>query len=147
VKRACATILFLVYLYSTVGATIYQHYCMGQLVSYSVFGLIDKDCGKCGMKNHTDASKDCCKDIPIILKSDDFHTSSQIVYTFHALTFILPSVDFISISLISEVQKENIRDVFNPPKIAGPLFIYFCNIRILEYLGAAVVLAIALCVY
>jgi hypothetical protein len=37
---------------------------------------------------HTEESNDCCKDVPIVFKSDDSHISSQIVYDLNTVLFI-----------------------------------------------------------
>lgn len=42
------------------GATIHMHYCMNELVGWSLWhGERDKECGKCGMKEKKGG---CCKD-------------------------------------------------------------------------------------
>ena len=42
------------------GATIHMHYCMNELVGWSLWhGEKDKECGKCGMKEKKGG---CCKD-------------------------------------------------------------------------------------
>jgi hypothetical protein len=102
---------------------------MGELVSTSLLGSNDSACGKCGMKKHTEAGKDCCKDVSIVIKNGDSHIFVQAVYNFHVLTFILPVIHFISPSFnIPAVQTENLLQAHGPPK--HPLFIQFRNFRI-----------------
>lgn len=130
-KQVFVTILALVYLYTSIGATIYQHFCMGEPVSVSLFSSKDKACGKCGMEKHSSANNDCCKDLLLIIKGKDFHTSSQTVYHFHSVTIVLQALDFAFTSLnISPVQKETRYWVLSPPLIKELLFIQFRNIRI-----------------
>jgi hypothetical protein len=131
VKQICATILALVYLCGTVGATIQQHYCMGELVSTSLIGSNDPECGKCGMKKHIEASKDCCKDVSIVLKSGDSHIFHQAVFNFQDITFILPVIHCIPPRFnISAVQTENLLRAPGPPLLKYPLFIQYRNFRI-----------------
>ena len=75
-KKVLATILALVYLSSSMGATIHLHYCMGKLASW---GLIDherKNCPQCGMVKKTSSSQcmaakmDCCRDEHKQIKTD-----------------------------------------------------------------------------
>ncbi len=82
VKKVWAFILAVFYISSIIGATVHQHYCMGELVGTSLFDLKDDECGKCGMIKHPPASKDCCKHISIVFKTSDSHIFSQMVYDF-----------------------------------------------------------------
>lgn len=57
-KKVIVSILAVLYLCSSVGATVHLHYCMEKLVNWS---LTDKDsdqCDKCGMQK----DGGCCKD-------------------------------------------------------------------------------------
>ena len=130
-KQICATILLLVYLYCTVGAIIQQHYCMGELVSSSLFGSGDKECGKCGMKKHIGAANDCCKDVSIVIKAGDSHTFSPAVYDFPAFSFILTVLHFIAPGFkITTSQTANLYGAHGPPLLKHSLFIHFRNFRI-----------------
>lgn len=66
-KKILITILALIYLATTTGATLYMHYCMGEV--YAV-NLVEKEgCTKCGMA----MNEDCCKDEFKIIKINDSH--------------------------------------------------------------------------
>ena len=72
-KQVLATILAILYLATSSGATITIHYCMGEKVSQS---LVKEDkCGKCGMEKTTEG---CCEDKEQVIKttqdSHSFHT-------------------------------------------------------------------------
>ena len=99
VKKMSAYLLAIFCLTITIGATLHQHYCMGELVGTSLFDLSDSDCGKCGMKKHTEASKECCKDVSIVIKTGDSHTFFQTAYDFTLTAFIITPVYFISTNL------------------------------------------------
>jgi hypothetical protein len=131
VKKACAFILALFYLSFSVGATLYQHYCMGEFVGASLLDLKEEECGKCGMQKHTEESKNCCKDVPIVIKTNDSHTFSQIAYDIGTSTFISPTVYFISDGLsILKAQTENLYRGHSPPLPSSSLYIRFQNFRI-----------------
>src|SRR5688572_29776877 len=103
---------------------------MGELVSSSLFDSKDIACGKCGMEKHTEASKDCCKDVSIVIKTGDSHTFPQTVYDFHAFALILPAIHFISPGFnIPAVLTENLYRAHGPP-LKHSLFIQFRNFRI-----------------
>lgn len=93
-KKLFATILAVIYLSTSMGATVHLHYCMGKLFSW---GLTDKDskiCGQCGMpKNsksgHCMAVKDgCCKDKHVQIKLNKDQKATETAYQFSALLFI-----------------------------------------------------------
>lgn len=130
-RKACAFILAVFYLFFAVGPTLHQHYCMGELVGTSLFDLRDDACGKCGMEKHTEESKDCCKDLSITIKTDDPHTFSQTVYDFNSFEFLLPAIQLVSSNAsITETQTENLYRVHSPPLLKHPLFLQFGNFRI-----------------
>lgn len=131
VKKTVAFILAIFYLSFSIGATLNQHYCMGELTCTSLFDLQDDDCGKCGMKKHTEASKGCCKDISIMIKSGDSHTFSQTVYNFHPPIFTLPVIYVISARFnISKAPTENLYRAHSPPLLKNLLFLQFGTLRI-----------------
>lgn len=50
----------LIYGSATMGATIHLHYCMDELVGWSLHHDEDEKCGKCGMDEKDNGG--CCKD-------------------------------------------------------------------------------------
>lgn len=49
----------LIYGSATMGATVHLHYCMDELVGWSLWHSEDEECGRCGMKEDKTG---CCKD-------------------------------------------------------------------------------------
>ena len=73
-KKVFALILSLVYLASSVGATVHLHYCMDKLVNWSLKDEGNK-CKKCGMEK----DGNCCKDENKFVKNSlDQSTSGAI---------------------------------------------------------------------
>ena len=60
VKKIVAIFFLFIYGFTTVGATVHQHFCMGEYIGSNIYHTQKKECGKCGMK--TAKSKDCCQD-------------------------------------------------------------------------------------
>lgn len=97
-------ILSLVYLSSTVGATVHFHYCMDRLVDAGLWKNEGKQCGKCGMEKSDDDKKGCCKDEHKQYKLENDHkgatafqlspiaVESQPVAPFQLASIYLPSV-------------------------------------------------------
>lgn len=70
-KKFYATILAILYLSTSMGATVYLHYCMGKLVGWNVWHSSNSKCGNCGMeKSHDSMSDGCCKDEYKQIKND-----------------------------------------------------------------------------
>ena len=66
-KKAAVTILILLYFTTSIGATIRMHFCMGELVSWTL-NTKEKDdkCSKCDMK----CEKGCCEEKSQVVKID-----------------------------------------------------------------------------
>ena len=59
-KKILVLLLLFVYSFSTIGATLHVHYCMGKPMNVSLSENKNKVCGKCGMKDTL--KKGCCHD-------------------------------------------------------------------------------------
>jgi hypothetical protein len=104
---------------------------MGKLAGTSLFDLGSNECAKCGMQKHTGESKDCCKDISIVIKAGDSHTFLQTIYDIRAFAFTVPSTPFFITSInVLIAQKEIVFRAEGPPLPKNPLFIQFRNFRI-----------------
>ena len=94
-KKAVVILLILFYGSSTIGATVHMHYCMNELVGWSLLHDEDETCDRCGM-----AEKDkegCCKDEHKHFKLKVDHQKANVS---HQVAFIVipallaPIVDF-----------------------------------------------------
>ena len=128
-KKVTASILVILYLSLSVGITLHQHYCMGELVGTSLFDLRNEECGKCGMKKHTEASKDCCKDVSIVAKAGDTHTLSQIAYDFAITAIVIPH-NFMAVVTLPKGQSKSSYQAHSPPQTYHRLFLKVRDIRI-----------------
>jgi hypothetical protein len=91
-KKVFATILAVVYLSTSMGATVHLHYCMGKLFSWSLTDKDSKNCGQCGMPKssmggHCTSFKDgCCKDKHAHVQLDKDQKTTETAYSFLALS-------------------------------------------------------------
>ena len=70
-KKLVVLILSIVYLITSIGATIHLHYCMGKLVDWSIAARNSSECSNCGMiKVHNGTNDGCCKDEFHQIKND-----------------------------------------------------------------------------
>jgi len=137
-KKFLATILALVYLSTSMGATVHLHYCMGELFSWSLIDNDSKTCGQCGMpKNsmggHCMSLKDgCCKDKDAHIQLDKDQKTTEAAYKFLTSSFIvLPATmralpDFYVGSYAVDYPTTNAPP--DPGKV--PVFIRNCTFRI-----------------
>lgn len=94
-KKIVVILLLLIYGSATMGATIHMHYCMNELVGWSLWhGEKDKECGKCGMKEKKGG---CCKDEHKQVKLKTEHQKSataQYIQFLDVPALITPVADF-----------------------------------------------------
>lgn len=123
-KKLVSTILIILYLATSTGATVNIHYCMGEM--YSVNLDHSENCGKCGMEK---GEGDCCKDETRLIKVKDSHKPIQQDFSFAPLYVIAPAYDIAprSFKLIGE---EKIPVSNNSPPDAPSLCVLHCVFRI-----------------
>jgi hypothetical protein len=138
VKKVLVTILAFVYLYSSMGATIHLHYCMGKLASWGLINHETSTCPQCGMVKKTSASQcvaakmDCCKDEHKQIKTDkDQKLSPSEFFKYNSLSQAIAldeqAIHNIKAFAIS-IQYPN---THAPPLIGKlPLFVLHRNFRI-----------------
>lgn len=138
VKKFFATILAVVYLSTSMGATVHLHYCMGKLFSWGLTDHDTQNCGQCGMPKNTKdghcmAIKDgCCKDKQAVVKLDKDQKTSEFAYKFQN-----PAFEAIPVSPVQPVSTYIVSYITgypttNAPPDRGkvPVFLRNCNFRI-----------------
>jgi hypothetical protein len=128
-KKFIVSILAVLYLSTSMGATIQLHYCMGKLVDWGVWHNSSSKCSNCGMeKNH----KGCCKDEYKQLKNDkDQKLSENFAQLNKPLTEIVPvSFQVYSVSLPFILSHAFTKANAPPRSCNTPLGIMNCVFRI-----------------
>jgi hypothetical protein len=137
-KKFLATILALIYLSTSVGATVHLHYCMGKLLSWGLINNDSKDCTFCGMpKNsktvHCQSSKNgCCKDEQKHVKVDKDQKATESAYKFVSLSFETVAGNFVSLpdSYVASHIVGYPTTNAPPDHNKVPVFLRNCNFRI-----------------
>jgi hypothetical protein len=99
-KKFLTTILALLYLSASMGATIHLHYCMGKLISWGLIDRDSKNCTFCGMAKDDPAMhcqsgmKGCCKDEHRHIKIDKDQKATESGYKFQSPPFDILSTCF-----------------------------------------------------
>ncbi len=127
-KKFLVTILALVYLSVSSGATISMHYCMGKLMAWELQETRNTACGTCGMEKSS--HKGCCKDEQKKLQIDKDQKISE--SSFHFLKITPEAMNFHSRSFFySSLFSINYPLAHGPPALTTvPIFIRNCNFRI-----------------
>ena len=138
-KKVIASILAVLYLSTSMGATVHFHYCMGELVSW---GLIDhtggKNCDFCGMTKVGASGEcmvgmnNCCHEEHKQIKNDkDQKLGQEVPSSLKAglLNTDLPQAAWAIVFPVSPVISH---PVAHGPPLQGtvPLFLRNCNFRI-----------------
>ncbi|MEO5945863.1 MAG: hypothetical protein ABIP79_03545 [Chitinophagaceae bacterium] len=105
-KKFITAILAMLYITSSTGATVYMHYCMGQISDWGIGQNDSKTCGTCGMEKTESSDNGCCKDEHKFLKDDSAQklteSNLQLLQLFSvaipATYTELPTVDFPSVT-------------------------------------------------
>ena len=136
-KKVLATILALVYLSSSMGATIHLHYCMGKLASWGLIDHSSKICAQCGMVKKTSSSQGlsaqmrCCKDDHKQIKTEKDQTLSPSgFFKYNDLSQAVTSIE--PATQNGKAISINFRhpNTHAPPLDKLPLFVLYSNFRI-----------------
>ena len=92
-KPIAAVILIILYFVTSTGATLYSHYCMGEIAGSSIWGNTDNKCGKCGMEEQEGEDSGCCNEEAQWIKIDDDQKTNSI--QIHVSKLELQAVSFI----------------------------------------------------
>ncbi len=128
-KKLIAIFFLTVYAATSMGASVYTHYCMDSRVGTSLWHAEDDKCGKCGMTE--EQGKGCCKDEQQLIKLNADHNLSSTAalpdfFTAPAIitkTITFPEVLFISLAAHFPASHA-------PPDIGPGLNIMHCVFKI-----------------
>jgi hypothetical protein len=127
-KKLLVSIIAVLYLGTSIGATVNLHYCMGRLVNWDFSHKEHRTCGKCGMEKATKSG--CCEDKYKVLQVEKDHKAGS---TYQSMqppaiehTAIYPSFSSVVITTLSEEQPVS----KGPPRSLVPVHIRLCVFRI-----------------
>ena len=134
-KRVIASILAVIYLSTSMGATVHLHYCMGRLVGMDLVDHGRKDCTSCGMsKAHpmdgcSVAMKHCCHDEHKHVQNDRAQKPAQGWGAWNGVP-VLALLPYQAWNEPMVVSIALTRPVANGPPLAEKVFLRNCNFRI-----------------
>lgn len=86
-KKIIALVFAVLYISAASGFVLNVHYCMGNFVGVDIDGKKSDTCGKCGM---ADSTSGCCHSESKIVKIDNSHKASSVVYNIEIPVSNLP---------------------------------------------------------
>ena len=136
-KKVIVFILSVLYLSTSMGATVHMHYCMGRLVGWDLGNGESKDCISCGMAKDAPmpgcsvGMKNCCHDEHMHIQSDRGQKPAQ-TWVEWGLTPALATFFFSEWNMSIVVAPAVAHPVANGPPSAYriPIFLRNCNFRI-----------------
>lgn len=105
-KKFLIIIVAVLYLFTSTGATLHLHYCMGELTQWNLSDQESSVCPGCGMDKKESEKKGCCKDEARFLKSSIDQKTMESAFQIFALSgivlvphdIVLPSIHIATIA-------------------------------------------------
>lgn len=94
-KKCLAFILILLYCSTSVGASMYMHYCMGQLADAGLLQDKTKTCGHCGMDKKEAKDNGCCTEEHKFLKNTSDQKTTDLSFSIKQFAAAAEPVSFI----------------------------------------------------
>lgn len=120
------------YLAVASGAGVNLHYCMGELVDWSLTDSEKHACDFCGMEKTKSSEKSCCKDVQHQAKVDQAQKANAQIYKFEQSVFVIPQVKPLGGYLlpVTQIFSQEARSNAPPLGQRTPIFIKNCTYRI-----------------
>lgn len=126
-KKVLIAIFALVYISTSVGATVQMHFCMGKLADWGLVSNESKTCGKCGMEKSAKKSNGCCKDEHKFVKNDTDQKVTETAFQMaHAIALALP-VSFFEIPATELKTLSEQTPTSNAPPKSNGVAVYIRN--------------------
>jgi len=137
-KKVLVSILAVIYLATSMGATVHLHYCMGRLVSWGLTDHLGKSCDFCGMQKMGSSGecvvgmKDCCHEVSKQIKNgQDQKTAQEFFHLIKVMPAVaeLPGRVWVDGPMLSPVLSLPVSH--GPPLVSAvPVFLRNCTFRI-----------------
>jgi hypothetical protein len=137
-KKVLVSILAIVYIFTSMAATVQFHYCMGHLVSWGLADRSEKSCDFCGMQKMGSSGdcvvgmKNCCHEESKQIKNDkDQKTGQEFFQMIKAAPAVadLPQPVWVNAVVLSPALSRPVSH--GPPLTASvPVFLRNCSFRI-----------------
>lgn len=130
-RKFLSIVISIIYLFSSAGATVQVHYCMGEQVGAGLTHKDDQHCPKCGMEKTY--GNGCCKDVTTTLKTAE-HSPRQLQTIHHESNAVVPSA---AVEAEDRIQSWIGVSAYNcpfaavhQPTLEVPIYLFVRNFRI-----------------
>lgn len=137
-KKVVVSILAVVYLATSMGATVHLHYCMGRLVSWGLADRAGQRCDFCGMQKMGPSGecvvgmKNCCHEESKQIRNGQDQKAGQDLFHLVKVAPVLaeiPGPVWVDAIILSPVLSLPVSH--GPPLVAAvPVFLRNCTFRI-----------------
>jgi len=97
-KKILTTILAVLYIGTSTGASIHLHYCMGELAEWGLGDNTSITCSSCGMKQAEEKDNGCCRDEYKFIKNVQDQKTTEAGLQIVGFEIVLLPVSFFEIS-------------------------------------------------
>jgi len=130
-KKFVVAILAILYLSTSMGATLHFHYCMGKLVDWQLGNTKTHICGGCGMEKSDSQVGGCCRDEVKVLKNSlDQKIAQPAFHLLHNVTTVPETFNWYNEISSSSIIEEYPICHAPPLNKSGELYILNCVFRI-----------------
>lgn len=127
-KKFLVAIIAVLYMGTSIGATVQLHYCMGKLADWGIGQKPAATCSKCGMDKSAIKSNPCCKDEHKFFKNSSDQKSTESAFLMlQLMPAIVPSsyLDVVSVGIPTTTENNPVSHA--PPHLNGlPVYIRNC---------------------
>ncbi|WP_301928112.1 hypothetical protein [Ferruginibacter sp.] len=118
-KKIVVAILALLYISTSVGATVHVHYCMGKLAGWELGFAETKTCNKCGMQKSSQKQNGCCNDESHLIQNNTDQRIAEPAFNFTQSVPVAMPVSFFELRapVIFSVTTAN-PGVHSPPPVS-----------------------------
>jgi hypothetical protein len=126
-KKFIVSILAILYLGTSTGATFHMHYCMGKLADWGLGHNKSKTCGECGMEKSDEKDNGCCKDELKFVKNDSDQKINEVgIQMMQLVSTAMPQSFFeVPAKHISSITEEN--PISHAPPRSSGIAVYILN--------------------
>lgn len=126
-KKILTAIVAVLYLFTSTGATLHLHYCMGELAQWNLGNQDAGVCPGCGMDKKESEKKGCCKDEARFLKNTNDQKAVESAFQLLVITgtVLIPAYMVLPEVHISSLTEE--KPVSNPPPLNPGVAVYLLN--------------------
>ncbi len=126
-KKTIVAILAILYISTSVGATVHMHYCMGKLADWGLVDNYADKCSKCGMEKIEKTDSGCCRDELKYFKNNTDQKISESAFQIIKVVPVVLHTNFIDLSSTDFISVTEENPVSHAPPPGSGVAVYIRN--------------------